>query len=71
MDLGVGEHWNIIRFPSEKLRGSKITCDMGRFSNWINSHSLVDLQLGGASYIWSDNQNQPAMSRLDKFFGLH
>ena len=59
--------WNITRFPSEKLGGSKITSDMRHFSGWINSHSLVDLQLSGASFTWSNNQSQPAMSRLDRF----
>ena len=63
----IGGDWNIIRFLSEKLGGSKITSDMRRFSDWINSHSLVDVQLSGASFTWSNNQSQPAMSRLDRF----
>ncbi|XXG85840.1 hypothetical protein AAC387_Pa11g0856 [Persea americana] len=40
---------------------------MRRFSDWINSHSLVDLQMGGASFTWSNHQTNPAMSRLDRF----
>lgn len=38
------------------------------FSDWINSHALVDLQLTGASsFTWLNHQNPPIMSRLDRF----
>ena len=65
----IGGDWNIIRFPGEKLGGCKFTADIRRFSEWINSHSLVDLLLGGASFTWSSHRTQshPAMSRLDRF----
>lgn len=29
----IGGDWNIIRFPNERLGGSKITGDMRRFSD--------------------------------------
>lgn len=51
----IGGDWNIIRYPSEKLGSSRATGDMRRFSDWINSHSLVDLQLSGASFTWSNH----------------
>ena len=35
--------------------------------DWINSHSLVDLQMGGVSFTWSNHQSNPAMSKLDRF----
>lgn len=63
----IGGDWNIIRFPSEKLGGTRISADMRLFSDWINPHSLVDLQLKGASFTWSNHQSNPAMSRLDRF----
>ena len=44
----IGGDWNIIKFRSEKLGGSQLRAEMRRFSDWINSHSLVDLQLRGA-----------------------
>lgn len=64
----IGGDWNIIRFPSDRLGGSKITGDMRHFSDWINSHSLVDLQLSSASSTWSNHQSHPATSKLDRFF---
>lgn len=53
--LCIGGDWNIIRFPSEKLRGKNLTGDMRRFSDLINYHSLADLQIGGASFTWSNH----------------
>lgn len=62
----VGGDRNIVRFPSKKL-GGHISAAMSLFSDWINSHSLIDLQLGGASFTWSNHQTPPSMSRLDRF----
>lgn len=63
----IGGDWNVIRFPSERLGGSKITNDMRCFSDWVNSHSLVDLQLSSAYFTWSNHQSHHAMSKLDRF----
>lgn len=63
----IGGDWNIARFPSERLGGGKSTKEMRQFSEWINSHSLVDLYLGGASCPWSNNRDNPAMARLYGF----
>lgn len=40
---------------------------MTAFSDWINSYGLLDLHLNGASFMWSNNQVPPIMSRLDRF----
>lgn len=63
----VGSDWNIVRFPSEKLGSGHISAAMSLFSDWFNSHSLIDLQLGGASFTSSNHQTPPSMSRLDRF----
>lgn len=51
----------------EKKGCRKVYNEMLSFSDWINSHSLLDLQLCGASYTWSNHQDPPIMSRLDRF----
>lgn len=51
----------------EKKGRRKVSNEMLSFSDWINSHSLLDLQLCGASYTWSNHQDPPIMSRLDRF----
>eukprot|EP00268_Persea_americana_P017811 TRINITY_DN18653_c1_g1_i1.p1 TRINITY_DN18653_c1_g1~~TRINITY_DN18653_c1_g1_i1.p1 ORF type:complete len:111 (+),score=3.32 TRINITY_DN18653_c1_g1_i1:84-416(+) len=53
--------------PARKWVWTKFTGDMRRFSDWINSHSLVDLQHKGAFFMWPNHQSNPAMSRLDRF----
>jgi len=40
------------------------------FPDWINSQSLLDLQLNGASFKWSNHQVPPIMSQLDRFLIL-
>lgn len=56
MEHGVGGDWNVIRFPSEKSGGFRFTEHMKPFSDWIKFHSLVDLQLNGASFTRSDHK---------------
>ena len=51
--------WHTIRFPSEKKGGGRLSAGMRSFSDWINSHSFVDLQMSGASYTWSNHQTPP------------
>eukprot|EP00268_Persea_americana_P016540 TRINITY_DN17840_c0_g1_i1.p1 TRINITY_DN17840_c0_g1~~TRINITY_DN17840_c0_g1_i1.p1 ORF type:complete len:127 (+),score=12.08 TRINITY_DN17840_c0_g1_i1:428-808(+) len=64
----IGGDWNITRFPSDKSGAGRILADMESFSDWINSHYLVDLQPGrGAKFTWSNHQSPPTLSRLDKF----
>lgn len=59
--------WNVIRFPTEKSGGDKVTSDVLSFSDWINPQLLVDLPLVGAKFTWSNHQDPPIMTRLDKF----
>lgn len=40
---------------------------MTAFTDWINSQSLLDLQLNGASCTWSNHKVPPIMSRLHRF----
>ena len=54
-----GGDGKIVRFPSEKKGGDRFSGGMRSFSDWINSHSLVDLQMSGASYTWSNHQTPP------------
>lgn len=42
--------------------------DMRGFFEWINNNRLLDLQLNGAFFTWSNHQTPPIMSRLDRFF---
>lgn len=64
----IGGDFNVIRFLEYKLGGCRMTADMQGFSVWINSHGLMDLQLNGALFTWSNHQTTPIMLCLDRFF---
>lgn len=41
--------------------------DMQEFFDWIDFHLLVDLQMSGANFAWSNHQEHLIMSPLDRF----
>ena len=63
--------FNIVRFPSERLGGSRLTSAMENFSKFIEELSLLDLPLEGGSYTWSSRSDKPSMSRFDKVLVSH
>lgn len=63
----MGGDWNAIRFPSERSGCSHYTSDMEDFSNWVDHHSLIDLQLNGGKFTWYSHQDTLTLSRLDRF----
>ncbi len=60
--------FNIIRFPSERLRCRRLTPPMLDFSDFIEDLNLVDLPLGGGGqFTWSSGTENPSLSRIDRF----
>lgn len=62
----IGGDFNIIRFSSEK-GGCRVSADMMSFFDWIRQYEMIDLPLGGARYTWTSCEDNPVMSRLDRF----
>ena len=58
--------FNIIRYPSERLGCESFSLAMFAFSDFIESNSLVDLPLEGASFTWFRDSSIPSMSRIDR-----
>ena len=54
--------FNVVRFPSERLGGLRLTLVMENFSEFIEELNLIDLPLEEGSYTWSSGSNQPSMS---------
>lgn len=48
-----------VTYPCEKMEGGCMTVDMCAFLYWINLHPLADLQLAGASFMWSNTKTLP------------
>ena len=60
--------FNAVRFSNERRGGCRVNRDMRRFSAFIDRNDLVDLPLLGASFTWSNrNDEAPRMSRIDRF----
>ena len=79
--IGIQQYWdvpwcyigdfNIVRFPSERLGGSRLTLAMENFFEFIEELNLIDLPLEGGSYTWYSGSNQPSMSRMDRALVSH
>jgi hypothetical protein len=63
----IGGDFNVVRFPSEKLRAERLTRAMTSFSDFIAELGLIDLPLLEGQFTWSNNQDPPSKSRIDRF----
>jgi hypothetical protein len=63
----IGGDFNVVRFPSEKLREGRLTGAMMTFSDFISELGLIDLPLLEGQFTRSNNQDPPSKSRLDRF----
>ncbi|KAJ9701497.1 hypothetical protein PVL29_006726 [Vitis rotundifolia] len=63
----IGGDFNVIRFPSERSRGGRLSGSMRSFSEVIDELALRDLPLQGGLFTWSGGLNGQSRSRLDRF----
>jgi hypothetical protein len=63
----IGGNFNVVRFLSEKLREGRLTGAMTTFLDFIAELGLIDLPLLEGRFTWSNNQDPPSKSRLDRF----
>jgi exonuclease III len=59
--------FNMIRRKNEKNKGPINSRLMRLFNNSIDSLQLMELDLHGRLFTWSNEQNDPTMSRIDRF----
>ena len=63
----VAGDFNMIRFPSERSRGGRLSPSMRRFTEVIEELELRDLPLQGGMFTWSGGLNNLLKSRIDRF----
>jgi hypothetical protein len=60
----IGGDFNVVRFPSERFGGRRISGAMREFSDFISEYGFMDLPLNGGLCTWS---NTRSWSRIDRF----
>jgi exonuclease III len=63
----VGGDFNVVRFPSERSGGQCLSTAMQGFSDFIAALGLIDPQLEGGTFTWTNIREVEARSRIDRF----
>lgn len=63
----LGGDWNVISTLQDKNRQGSVTQAMRNFNKFMSDFNLVDLPLCGAKYTWSNYQDPPTCTRIDRF----
>jgi hypothetical protein len=59
--------FNMIRRAREKNKGIINRRIMSQFNKTIDDLQLLELDLNGRAFTWSNEQNEPTMTRIDRF----
>ena len=63
----IGGDFNVVRFLSEKFKGSRVTRSMRDFDALIREMKLIDPALSNTEFTWSNMRENLACSRIDRF----
>ncbi|KAK9943830.1 hypothetical protein M0R45_009426 [Rubus argutus] len=63
----VGGDFNVVRFPSEKSNGGRMTRSMRVFNNFLQDTNMRDPNLLNAEFTWSNLREEAVCCRLDRF----
>jgi hypothetical protein len=66
VQLMIGGDFNMIRFSYEKSTEADHTVWMDMFNSFINDDALMELVRGGSRYTWTNKQENPIRSNLDR-----
>jgi exonuclease III len=65
----VGGDFNILRKETNKNKPGGTNKWSSLFNSIIDFHNLVELDLNGRLYTWSNNRDPPTFEKLDRFLG--
>jgi endonuclease/exonuclease/phosphatase family metal-dependent hydrolase len=64
----IGGDFNMITYIHEKSLGTKYTIWLDMLNNFINDTKIIELIRGGSLFTWTNKQQNPIRSNLDKIF---
>ncbi|WVZ97093.1 hypothetical protein U9M48_042654, partial [Paspalum notatum var. saurae] len=62
----IGGDFNIIRFSHERNKIERMHRHSPLFNSVIQNYELVEIDMPGGQYTWSNNQEHPTLVKLDK-----
>ena len=63
----IGGDFNILRRESDKNKPGGTNKWSSLFNSIIDVHELIELELSGRHFTWSNNRNTPTFEKLDRF----
>jgi hypothetical protein len=66
--LSCGGDFKLVRYQKDKSNGVVDFRWCDRFNEWIDKHILLEINLMGRSFTWSNNQDNPILSHVDRVF---
>jgi hypothetical protein len=63
----LGGDFNLVRFQSDKSNGNVDLRWCEKFNDWVDRHSLMEINLLGRSFTWSNNQENQILSHRYRF----
>lgn len=63
----IGGDFNEVLFLKERNKAIRRTRGMDMFCDFVYRKELIDVQMSGAKFTWSNFQDRPTLSKLDRF----
>jgi hypothetical protein len=64
----LGGDFNLVRFQEDKSNGLVDFKWCDRFNDWIDKHCLLEINLAGRNFTWTNNQENSIFSHIDRIF---
>jgi hypothetical protein len=57
-----------VRFQKDKSNGHVDFKWCDKFNEWVDKHCLLEINLAGRNFTWTNNQKKPIYSHIDRIF---
>jgi hypothetical protein len=60
--------FNLVRYEADKSNSRVYFKWCDKFNEWIDKHCLIEINLLGRGYTWTNNQENTVLSNIDRVF---